>query len=177
MRGVVVFVSLVVVLSGVWVFGQGASGTAAQDATPAAMAAHPVVGIWRTVVTNQGDDPFSSLTTFHGDGTYTEVLPDGLVLTGLWQPTGERTAAVTGYLNYFIGDRLVEGAVQFTAEVDEAGNTVIEEGNFIGFYEDGSVAIAVDSPATGTRLEILPVESLGTPVFPPDPAVSGTPTP
>jgi hypothetical protein len=181
MRRFTVSLSLaVVVLLGLIVSG---FRTQAQDATPEAMtsmmatATHPVVGIWRTTVTNQGDDPFSSLTTFHGDGTYTEVLPDGLVLTGLWQPTGERTAAVTGYLNYFIGDQLVEGAVNFTAEVDETGNTVMEAGNFIGFYQDGSVAIAVDSPATGTRLEVRPVEPLGTPVFPPEMTEEATPAP
>lgn len=152
----------------------------AQDATPpatVALATHPLVGIWRTTVSNQGDTPFSSLSTFHADGAYTEVLPDGLVLTGLWQPTGERTAAVTGYLNYVIGDRLVEGAVRLTAEVDETGNRLIEDGAFIGLYEDGSVAIAIESPGTGVRLDVLPVEPLGTPVFPPDPADAGTPTP
>ena len=84
---------------------------------------------------------------------------------------------MTGYLNYFIGDRLVEGAVRFTAEVDGSGNALTEAGTFIGLYEDGSVAIAVESPATGTRLEVLPVEPLGTPVLPPDMAAAGTPTP
>ena len=171
-------------LAVVVLLGLVASGTRtqAQDATPAAMtsmmatATHPVVGLWRTTVTNQGDDPFSSLTTFHADGTYTEVLPDGDVLTGLWQPTGERTAAVTAYWNYFIGDRLVEGTLRLTVEVDETGNALTEEGTAVGLYDDGSVALAVESPAVGTRLEILPVEPLGTPVFPADPAAAGTPT-
>jgi hypothetical protein len=179
MRRFAVLLSAVVVLLGsVVVLSQPLA--VAQEATPAsmaAMAAHPVVGVWRTAVTNQGDDPFTSLSTFHADGTYTEVLPDGLVLTGLWQPTGERTATVTGYLNYFINDRLVEGAVRLTVEVDETGSALTEEGTFIGLYQDGTVAIAVESPATGTRLEILPVEPLGTPVFPPEEAAAGTPVP
>jgi hypothetical protein len=58
-------------------------------------------------------------------------------------------------------------------EVDETGNTLTEEGAFVGLYEDGSVAIAVESPAKGIRLGVLPVGPLGTPVIPPD--VAGTP--
>ena len=153
---------------------------AAQEATPsgtADIASHPVVGLWRTTVSNQGEASFSSLTTFHADGTYTEVLPNGLVLTGLWQPTGERTATLTAYLSHFTDDdRLVNEEVRLTVEVDETGNALTEEGTYVGLFEDGSVAIAVESPATGTRLEVLPVEPLGTPVFPPDPAAAGTPT-
>jgi hypothetical protein len=172
-------VSVVIAFASVVTFARG-NPAIAQDATPSsmgAMAAHPVVGVWRTTVSNQGEAPFSSLSTFHADGTYTEVLPDGLVLTGLWQPTGERTATLTGYLNYFIGDRLVEGAVRLTVEVDETGNALTEEGTFVGLYDDDSVAIAVESPATGIRLEVLPVEPLGTPVLPPDMAAAGTPVP
>jgi hypothetical protein len=47
----------------------------------------------------------------------------------------------------------------------------------VGLYEDGSVALAIESPAVGTRLEVLPVEPLGTPVFPPDMAEEATPVP
>ena len=150
---------------------------AAQEATPTGMATHPLVGLWRTVVTNQGDTPFASLSTFHADGTYTEVLPDGGVLSGLWQPVDERTATVTAYLTYFMDDRMVNAEIRLTVEVDETGNVLTEEGTVVGLYEDGSVALAVDSPAMGTRLEVLPVEPLGTPVFPPDEAAAGTPTP
>ncbi len=172
MRRLAIFVSLFAVLGGVLAFAHGNPATA-QDA----MATHPVAGVWRTAVTNTGDTLLSSISTFHADGTYTEVLPDGLVLTGVWQPTGERTAVLTGYLNYVIGERLVEGAVRLTVEVDETGTALTEEGTFVGLYEDGSVAIAVESPATGTRLEVLPVEPLGTPVLPPDTAAAGTPVP
>jgi hypothetical protein len=162
----------------------GGIRTRAQDATPDAMtsmmatATHPVVGLWRTTVSNQGEASFSSLTTFHADSTYTEVLPFGLVLSGVWQPTGEQSATVTAYLSYFNDDdRLVNVELRLTVEVDETGNALTEEGTVVELYEDGSVSMAVESPATGTRLEVLPVEPLGTPVFPADPAAAGTPTP
>src|SRR5690606_10418300 len=117
MRRLTILCANVVLLIAVLTFAQAAPIATAQDPQEV----HPVVGVWRTIVTNQGADPFASLTTFHADGTYIEVLPEGLVLTGLWQPTGERTAAVTGYLNYFLNEQLVEGSVQFTAEVDDSG--------------------------------------------------------
>ena len=139
----------------------------AQNTNSAAMATHPVIGLWRTAVSNTGDAPFTSLSTFHADGTYTEVLPDGLMLSGVWQPTGERTAIVTSYVNYFIDDRLVEGEGPLNVEVDESGNALTETGTFVGrFVDDGSIAIAVESPATGTRLGILPVEPLSAVVVP-----------
>jgi hypothetical protein len=142
----------------------------------AAMAGHPVVGLWRTTVSNQGAASFTSLSTFHADGTYTEVLPFGLVSSGVWRPTGERSATLTAYLSYFSDDRLVNAEVRLTVEVDETGNALTEEGTVVERYEDGSVLTAVESPATGTRLEVLPVEPLGTPVLPPDMAAA-TPTP
>ena len=183
-RRLAVLVSVLVVLAGLVSYARVNPSIAAQDATPAggtgaqaATASHPVVGLWRTVVSNTGAEPFASLSTFHADGTYTEVLPDGPVLSGVWRPTGERTAVVTAYLNFFLGDRLVRGEGRYTAEVDESGNALTEEGPFVGLYEDGSVAMAVESPATGTRLEVLPVEPLGTQVLPPDTAAVGTPAP
>jgi hypothetical protein len=175
MRRLAIVVSVFIVLSGVLGYARGNTATA-QAATPAALAAHPVVGMWRTVVSNTGAPPSTSLTTFHADGTYLEVVQDGPIVTGLWQPSGERTATVTAYVFFAIDDRPVEGEVRLTIEVDETGNALTEEGTVVGFYQDGSVALAVESPATGTRLEVLPVEPLGTPVLPPEDAAAGTPT-
>ncbi len=151
---------------------------AAQEATPsgtADMASHPVVGGWRLTVGIGEGMTSPDLQIFHADGTYTEVLPDGAVLVGVWQPTGERTATLTLYENYFMDDRLVQIEGRFTVEVDESGNTITEAGTIVGLFEDGSVASAFESPASGTRMEVLPVEPLGTPVLPPDPAAA-TPT-
>ncbi|MFN8590314.1 MAG: hypothetical protein U0031_02550 [Thermomicrobiales bacterium] len=169
-------VSAVFMLLGVSVL-VALSPVKAQDSTPAALAAHPVVGLWRTTVTNTGAPPAISFTTFHADGTYLEVVQDPpIVVTGLWQPTGERTATVTAYNFFAIDDRPVEGEVRLTVTVDETGNALTEEGTVVGHYQDGSLALAVDSPATATRLQIQPVEPLGTPVLPGE-APAGTPAP
>ena len=144
---------------------------AAQEATPSGTAdlvSHPVVGGWRLTVELGEGMTSPDLQIFHADGTFTEVLPSGDVLVGVWQPTGERTATLTLYENFLMGDRLVLAEGRFTVEVDEGGNTLTEEGTFVGLFEDGSVAVAFESPATGIRMEVLPVEPLetlvGTPV-------------
>jgi hypothetical protein len=174
-----VFLSAVVVMLGSVVM-LSRPPAIAQEATPASMAdmaSHPVVGGWRLTVDLGGGMTSPDLQIFHADGTYTETLPDGAVLFGVWQPTGERTATLTVYQNYLMEDRLVQAEGRFTVEVDASGNTLTEEGTFVGLFEDGSVALAFESPATGTRMEVLPVEPLGTPVFPPEEATAGTPAP
>ena len=179
MRRFAVLLSVVVVLLSSAVILSRPS-VVAQEATPsgtAAMASHPVVGGWRLTVDLGEGLTSPDLQIFHADGTYTETLPTGSVLFGVWQPTGERTATLTVYENTLMDDRLVQAEGRFTVEVDASGNTLTEKGTFVGLFEDGSVAIAFESPATGTRMEVLPVEPLGTPVFPADPAAVGTPSP
>lgn len=168
-------VSAVFVLLGVTMLA-ALSPVKAQDSTPAAMVAHPVVGLWRTVVSNTGDTPFIAMDSFHADGMFSEITQDGIVTTGLWQPMGERSATVTAYVFFTIDDRLVEGEVRFTVEVDKTGNALTEEGAIVGHYaDDGSLALAVETPATATRVRILPVEPLGTPVLPSESGTVATP--
>ena len=180
MRRFAVLLSVVVIVLLGSVVILSRPSAAAQEATPsgmADMASHPVVGGWRITVDLGAGVTSPDLQLFHADGTYTETLPNGSVLFGVWQPTGERTATLTLYENSLMDDRVVQAEGRFTVEVDERGTTITEEGTFVGLFEDGSVAMAFESPATGTRMAVLPVEPLGTPVFPPDPAAAGTPTP
>jgi hypothetical protein len=106
---------------------------------------------------------------------------------GVWEPTGERTAAVTVYQVYVIDDKLVNGEGRWTAEVNEAGDEMRTAGTFVGTFEDGSIDLAVewsmDDGVPATRLGVLPVVPLselvpeGTPVIPPDMAGEATPAP
>jgi hypothetical protein len=151
----------------------------AQEATPTAMAAvtaHPVVGAWRWTIDVGGVATVPALATFHADGTYTQLNPDQSGLIGVWRSTGERTADLTLYSLYLVDDKLVNGEVRLTVEVDETGTTMISTGTFVGLFEDGSIDIAVEAPATVSRLDILPVVPLGTPVLP-GMVEAGTPTP
>jgi hypothetical protein len=175
MRRLAALVSVFIVLAGLLAFASS-NPADAQDAT---MANHPVVGGWKFVnesFTGDGES-FPSVGIFHADGTYTEVLPWGAVLVGVWEPTGERTANLLFLVNDIIDDKIVQGEGRTTIEVDETGNSMSLIGNFISLYEDGTVDMAVESPSTGTRLKALPMVPLGTPVIPPDvAAASGTPT-
>jgi hypothetical protein len=165
-----VLVSLfVVAFVGVLALGQGRPA----DAQDQDMASHPVVGAWRFTNDLGGGVVFPSLAIFHADGTYIEDFPDeSSYFVGVWKPTGERTAAGTGYQVYVIDDKLVNGEGRFTMEVDETGNTMTSTGTFLGLFEDGSVEFAVDGadgpPTIATRLEVLPLGPLDIP--------TGTPT-
>lgn len=158
---------------------------AAQDATPAAaaMAAHPVVGLWKMANDLGGGVTFPSLAMFHADGAYIEDFPDAESFSmGLWRPTGERTVIATIYQVYVINDKLAHGEGRFTAGVDPAGTSINTYGTFVGTFEDGSIDLAVEGATPGVRLGILPVVPLaqlvpgGTPVIPAD-LTAGTPTP
>jgi hypothetical protein len=159
---------------------------AAQEATPtgmAAMADHPVVGVWDSTSELAGNT-FSFLAIFHGDGTYMEIYPWGTMITGVWRPTGERTAEATAVVYEYIDDRLARGEARFTAEVDETGNAIDTDGTFVSrFEDDGSIDLAVGGPSPGTRLQVLSVVPLselvpgGTPVIPADLTGEATPAP
>ena len=179
--------SLILVL--VILLGLVASGlsTRAQDSTPAAMTAmttHPVVGTWEMTGQITEGDTFPFLAIFHGDGTYMEIYPWGSVFVGVWKPTGERTAEGTSVAYEFVDDRLLRGEGRWIAEVDETGNAIDTDGPFVARYvDDGSIDLAIEGPAPGTRLAVLPVVPLselvpgGTPVIPADLTGEATPTP
>jgi len=183
MRRFIVSPSVVVVLL-LGVIATLGRGATAQEATPdtsamMVMATHPIVGTWRLVNDSftGTDDTFPSVATFHADGSYVEVLPWGAVIVGAWKPTSERTANLTFVVNDIIDDKIVQGEGRTKIEVDETGSAMSLVGNFISLYEDGTVDMAVESPSTATRLEVLPMVPLGTPVIPADLTEEATPAP
>lgn len=160
MRRVIISLTVVVLM----LLGVGFTperGAAAQDATPAT-ADHPLVGTW-VIVTGIGEDTFPSVANFNADGTYTEILPWGIVILGAWQPTGERTAVLTQIFHYVNDyDQLVQGQGRYLLEVDQTGNTILSyAGNSVGRVPDGSLEFAeAGLPTTGTRVEAGPMLSL-----------------
>ena len=166
-------------LSVVVLLGLLASGvsTRAQDATPGAMTAmmamatHPIVGAWEW--DNDPDHPGTEISyaVFHADGTYVEIGTDGGIDVGLWEPTGARTADVTFFFADVEPDPdvVVRGVGKMAAEVDATGNTITAPFTFEARAADGSVPFSGQFLALGTRLEVMPMVPLGTPV-------AGTPT-
>ena len=130
----------------------------AQDATPAAMAGHPLVGAW--VLDTNADDPANApgVATVAADGTFHEVDSDGSSGLGTWRPTGDRTAEL---VIVYPGE---EGAfwIRVTLEVAADGRsfTASYTAELVGTDGAGTGQYG-PATATGTRLE---AETPGVPV-------------
>ena len=66
-------------------------------------------------------------------------------------------------------DVVVRGVGKMAAEVDATGNTITAPYTFVARAADGTVPFSGQFLALGTRLEVMPMVPLGTPV-------AGTPT-
>ncbi len=132
--------------------------TTAEDATPAATAAHPVVGAWQWTNEVEGMSPSASYATFHPDGTYVEAATDGVVIIGVWRATGERTADLTMFAADVdpASNAVVLGEARQTIEVDETGNAVTAQGSFAARETDGGVLFSGPARARGPALRSCP---------------------
>ncbi len=186
MRRMLLLLSLVaVVLLGVLAANHPALGTVGQEATPAATTEHPLVGAWRVVPDPPG--PPLVLIVYHADGTLVysgpalapapQGSPARLVFDtpafGVWEPTGDRSAALTASLietdeqGTFLGTLTFHG----TVDLDDARNAY----RFAGVVEvaDPSGVVVATAPVStrATRLQVDPARAMaGTPV-------AGTPVP
>ena len=165
--------SLVIVLMSVLLVGFARVGTA-QEGTPSAVSAHPVVGAW--VFDTDAADPANALSyaAFHADGTYVEVHPLVGVGVGAWHPTGERTADLTIVFQDIDPSRagIAPGTliIRVAVEVDPTGDALTAPFTSEGRGPDGAVVFTNAFTATATRLAVEPMVPLGTPM-------AGTPTP
>jgi len=106
--------------------------TAAQEATPDALATHPLVGTWFEEFDPEHPGALLDISAFHADGTVTESHPFAGTGIGIWRPTGERTGEqVVKFQN--ISDTpgtFVPGTSTFmgTFTIDEGGETLAFEG-------------------------------------------------
>jgi hypothetical protein len=151
----------------------GLSRTAAQEATPSAMASHPFVGTW-IIGDPSGGEPTTNVITADGG-----LIDPTVGAAGVWTPTGERTADFTliaivteGGGSYY----LVRGSIT----VDAGGDTVTATANATHVAPDGTV-LDQQAPFTGTylRLKVEPQSAVGQPLagFPAwTPQAAATPT-
>ena len=149
---------------------------AAQDATPAAMAGHPIVGTWiiDRDITTATEAP--SIVVVTADGG---IIDPSLGVAGAWQATGPRTSAWT-----LVGTQPGNGGtfvVRSTPEVDETGMNLTGAYTVTIVAPDGSVMATVPGDSSGVRLPIEPVEAGGTPLpgiptWTPAPPADATPT-
>jgi hypothetical protein len=164
MRRPLVSLSVVVVMLGLLAtFG---FSTTARQATPVAMDEHPLVGTW--LLDTNVDDPENApeVTIFTADGAYISVDAEGFPNHGVWEASGERSAALTIVSpgledeGTFAGTFMVRAAI----EVDETGDafTARYTGEFVG--PDGT-GTGEYGPGTATATRIT-VEAMGTPAGP-----------
>ena len=151
-----------------------AGRAAAQDATPGAMAGHPLVGAWYADFDPANPGTLFVYTSFHADGTRTDVHPFAGAGIGAWEATGARTGrAINKYQNIATapGD-FVQGTVTVwsTFAVAEDGNGTTEDAVVELRGSDGAVVALFPFSGGGSRrLAVEPPPPLGTPE-------AGTPT-
>jgi hypothetical protein len=158
---------------------------AAQVATPAALAEHPIVGAWRWAsypLVSADPDP-QSYAIFHADGTYQEVFGDQTFI-GVWQTAGARGADVISHSGDIAlsPDVFEAGTLTVRANlvVDETGNALAGTSTVRATAADGTVVMEA-GPYTiaGIRLSISPASdgsepAVATPISADGSAASGT---
>jgi hypothetical protein len=136
----------------------------AQDASPSAMNASPLVGSWQLDTdTNDPSNP-PELAVFSADGAYLEFAIDGPAV-GRWESTGADTATLTIWFlgadeRGYNGTTIVRASVQASADgqsfdADYTVEVMQPDGTMSGQYGPGH--------AHGT---LLSVEPMGTPAGP-----------
>ncbi len=168
-------------LTGLGVGALGASlgavhHVSAQDATPSAMATHPIIGTWiidRDITTATEAPSIVVVTTDGG------VIDPSQGVAGAWRVTGSRTVEWT-----LVGTLPENGGyvvVRSTPEVDETGMNLTGTDSVTIVAPDGSVITSFPGSSAGVRLPIEPVEAIGTPLpgiptWSPAPPAGATPT-
>ena len=147
---------------------------AAQDSTPGAMAGHPIVGAWYADFDPANPGTLFVFTSFHADGTRTDVHPFAGAGIGAWEATGERTGrAINKYQNIATapGD-FVQGTVTVwaTVAVAEDGDSTTEDAVVELRGSDGTVVALFPFSGGSRRLVVEPPPPVGTPE-------AGTPAP
>ena len=135
--------------------------TAAQDVDPAAMATHPLVGVWFEEFAPEHPGELLDVAAFHADGTITESHPIAGTGIGIWRPTGERTGEqVVKFQN--VSDTpgtFVPGTSTFTGTftIDAGGDTLAYEGIVDLRAMDGTSL--ANFPISGSGVRRMTMES------------------
>lgn len=175
-RGIII---ATVAISGFGASGTDLAGIAAQEAQPADLAGHPLVGAWivDTNIDMTNDAP--EIGMFTSDGTVFGLGASRWV-SGAWQAADDYTGTVTmaGVFEANGGGYVV---VRGPHQVDESGNSWSCPCTFTVVAPDGTVLVSGEATAHAVRLPVEPDTAIGKPLagFPtwtPDSGSSATPT-
>ncbi len=167
--------------------------TTAQEATPSAMANHPIVGAW--LVMNPSDPLNTRPANFAPDGTLTVgyvpasyLQPERSVIlqgtaVGVWEPTGDRSVHLTYVqaLSDLDGTYLGTRTRDAYPEVSEDGQSFRDDGTQVHItFRDAANTIVNEASGGGAEAATRQVHAIrmrvGNPGFIETPPVSGTPT-
>jgi hypothetical protein len=159
-------------------------GATTQEAIPAGMSTHPIVGAWRVVPDPPG--PALVLILYHADGTVLFSTPTGSPAPpdaahtvtfetpayGVWESTGERSVMLSATLidtdeaGTFLGTLNFHGTVQ----IDETGDAYTYAGVVEPADPSGTVVATFPVTTSATRIRVDRAREAGTPM-------AGTPAP
>jgi hypothetical protein len=170
-------------LAGTFGLGGHVGHASAQEASPEAMAGHPIVGAWM-VTTPIGP----ALAVFSADGTNVQGVPTaqtgpgGVSFTGAqigtWEPTGPRSIHFTGVQLHTDADGAFVGTVTIDGHprVSDDGQSIIDDApeTTVTVRDAANAIVEVipgppNPPATGIRMAV------GAPGFPAGTPTAGTP--
>jgi len=153
--------------------GGTAAFAAAQDATPASLSDHPIVGTWILVA-----DGEPSVTAFTSDGIVIDTEMNGDPGLGSWRASDEDSAEMTMIIQStypefgFSGTVVVRGV----ADVGSDGDSLSVAYSVTGISHDGTVVFDEAGTGTAYRLKIEAADMGGNAV-PGYPAIAGEGTP
>jgi hypothetical protein len=155
----------------------GALPVSAQDATPAAMAGHPIIGTLIIVrdITNTTEVPV--IVVFTADGSFIDPHQG---VAGVWESTGSQSAAMT-VVPFIAGGTEGIGGVRGTWEIDAGGETMTGPAAVTILTPDGTVVAQAQLSSRATWLHVESMDKAGTgrsamPVWTPATPEAGTPT-
>ena len=177
-RQLAVVVAVLALVGSIGLLGARHSQTAAQEATPAALAGHSLVGSWivDTDIATGSDLP--EIGIFTSDGTVFGLGATRWV-SGAWEATDDSTGLAT-MVGVFAADGGGSVVLRGFHQVDETGNAWTCECTFTLVAPDGSVVTSGSATAHATRLPVESVDAAGStlPDFPTwVPADAATPAP
>jgi hypothetical protein len=143
-----------------------AVAAAAQEATPAALADHPLAGLWLAMANpaNPADQPFAAPSFFNADGSVLLVFPPIAAgpegagfqsnLGGVWEVDGERTGhftvvqALAGPDGVYLGTATIDGHPQVSPD---GRSFVGADPRSTVTIRDTAGAVVQQMPAVGDR--------------------------
>ena len=129
----------------------------AQEASPEAMADHPLVGTW--VIQFEDPSTAPAVAMWGADGSFVDA---GSGHTGVWEMTGPRTALHT-WVHVF-AERSNYVVVSGTITVDDDGNSWTQPYSNMVVGADGTVLHTGTATVHGKRLLPVPEDELDMPI-------------